>query len=159
MNGGELTIPNIGKVGGYCEDTNTVYEFQGCFWHGCEKCYSKDIINPWNQIDMGELQNKTKIKNQKIKDLGYNLIEIYECEQSKNPKFKKWSKVNKVNIVTPPLNPRDAFFGGRTNVTKLKYDFKDNEKGRYVDFVSLYPTVQFFKTYPVLDSLLKYSIQ
>ena len=41
------------------------------------------------------------------------------------------------------------FFGGRTNVTKLTYDFKECEKGRYVDFVSLYPTVQFFKDYPV----------
>ena len=48
-----------------------------------------------------------------------------------------------------PLNPRDAFFGGQTNVTKLKYDFKPDEKGRYVDFVSLYPTVNFFKEYPV----------
>jgi hypothetical protein len=48
-----------------------------------------------------------------------------------------------------PLNPRDAFFGGRTNVSKLKHHFKDGEKGRYVDFVSLYPTVQFFKKYPV----------
>ena len=48
-----------------------------------------------------------------------------------------------------PLNPRDAFFGGRTNVTKLTYDFKEGEKGKYVDFVSLYPTVQFYKDYPV----------
>ena len=48
-----------------------------------------------------------------------------------------------------PLNPRDAFFRGRTNVTKLTYDFKPDEKGRYVDFVSLYPTVNFFKEYPV----------
>lgn len=106
------------------------------------------MINPWSQVEMGELQNKTKIKNQKTRNLGYNLIETYECELSKNPNFKKWSKVNNVEIVTP-LNPRDAFFGGRTNVTKLKYDFKNNEKGRYVDFVSLYATVQFFKTYPV----------
>ena len=47
-----------------------------------------------------------------------------------------------------PLNPRDAFFGGRT-ITKLTYDFKEGEKGKYVDFVSLYPTVQYYKRYPV----------
>ena len=23
------------KVDGYCEATNTVYQFHGCFWHGC----------------------------------------------------------------------------------------------------------------------------
>ena len=147
MNGEEYNIPNVGKVDGFCKATNTIYEFQGCFWHGCKKCYTKDTINTRNQMEMGELQNKTKIKNKKITDLGYNLIEVYECELTKNTEFKKWVKVNNVEIVTP-LNPRDAFFGGRTNVTKLKYEFKDNEKGRYVDFVSLYPTVQYFKTYP-----------
>ena len=146
MNGGEYVIPNVGKVDGFCKTTNTVYEFQGCFWHGCKKCYTENTINPWNQVEMGELQNRTQIKNQKIKNSGYKLIEIYECELTKD--FKKWSKENDIEIITP-LNPRDAFFGGRTNVTKLKYDFKDDEKGRYVDFVSLYPTVQYFKTYPV----------
>ena len=148
MNGGEHVIPNVGKVDGFCKNTNTVYEFQGCFWHGCEKCYTKNTINPWNQVEMGELQNRTQIKNQKIRDLGYNSIEIYEGELAKNTEFKKWSKINDVEIITP-LNPRDAFFGGRTNVTKLKYEFKDDEKGRYVDFVSLYPTIQYFRTYPV----------
>ena len=148
LNGGEHVIPSVGKVDGFCKDTNTAYEFQGCFWHGCEKCYTENTINPWNQIEMGELKKRTQVKKQKIKDQGYNLIEIYECELAKNLDFKKWLKENDVEIVTP-LNPRDAFFGGRTNVTKLKYDFKDNEKGRYVDFVSLYPTVQYFKTYPV----------
>ena len=144
MNGGEHIIPNVGKVDGFCKATNTVYEFQGCFWHGCKKCYTKDTINPWNQMEMGELQNKTETKNQKIRNSGYNLIETYKCELAKNSDFKKWSKKNDVELITP-LNPRDAFFGGRTNVTKLKYEFKDNEKGRYVDFVSLYPTVQYFK--------------
>ena len=31
MNGGEFNIPTVGKVDGYCAQTNTVYEFQGCF--------------------------------------------------------------------------------------------------------------------------------
>ena len=37
----------------------------------------------------------------------------------------------------------------RTNITKLTYDFKEGEKGKYVDFVSLYPTVNYSKRYPV----------
>jgi hypothetical protein len=97
---------------------------------------------------MGELQDQTKARNKKITDLGYNLVEMRECDLKNDSTFKKWSRNNKVDIVTP-LNPRDAFFGGRTNVSKLKHHFKDGEKGRYVDFVSLYPTVQFFKKYPV----------
>ena len=148
MNGGEHFIPSVGKVDGFCKDTNTVYEFQGCFWHGCPKCYTSDKINPMNQRDMTELQRTTAVKNEKITSLGYNLVEVYECDIQKDTAFKKYCKANNVDIVMP-LNPRDAFFGGRTNVTKLTYDFKPGEKGRYVDFVSLYPTVNFFKTYPV----------
>jgi hypothetical protein len=28
-----------GKVDGYDETTNTVYQFHGCYWHGCHKCF------------------------------------------------------------------------------------------------------------------------
>ena len=148
INGGEHFIPGVGKVDGFCGATNTVYEFQGCFWHGCPKCYTQDRINPVNQLDMVELQRATATKNAKIIGLGYNLVEVYECDIQKDVAFKKYCKTNNVELVEP-LNPRDAFFGGRTNVTKLTYDFKPGEKGRYVDFVSLYPTVNFCKTYPV----------
>ena len=27
------------KVDGYCQATNTIYQFHGCFWHGCCYCY------------------------------------------------------------------------------------------------------------------------
>ena len=76
---------------------------------------------------MIELQHATATKNTKIIGLGYNLVEVYECEVQKDNAFKKYYKTNNVELVTP-LNPRDAFFGGRTNVTKLTYDFKHGEK-------------------------------
>ena len=147
LNGGEETFP-FGKVDGFCEESKTVYEFQGCFWHGCEKCFSNDMINTKNQMDMLTLRKRTQAKNDKIRNAGYKLVEEYECELKENNEFKKFFKTWDRECVEP-LNPRDAFFGGRTNVTKLTYDFKECEKGRYVDFVSLYPTVQFFKDYPV----------
>ena len=43
------------KVDGFDEANNTVYEFQGCVWHGCPKCYSPDTINKHSQIPMKEL--------------------------------------------------------------------------------------------------------
>lgn len=57
-------------------------------------------------------------------------------------------KISKKEIVEP-LNPRDCFYGGRSNCTKLVYNFKDTEKGIYVDFCNLYPTVQYYKRYPI----------
>jgi G:T-mismatch repair DNA endonuclease (very short patch repair protein) len=28
------------KVDGYCDETRTVYEFNGCYWHRCPHCQS-----------------------------------------------------------------------------------------------------------------------
>ena len=131
MNGGEHFIPTVGFIDGFCKKTNTVYEFQGCFWHGCPKCYTADRINTVLQRDMVELQRTTATQNTKIRELGYTLVEVYECELRKDVAFKKYVKTNTVDIVTP-LNPRDAFYGGRTNVTKLTYNFTENEYGKYV---------------------------
>ena len=150
LNGGEKKLECLNgklRVDGFCEATNTVYEFQGCFWHGCPKCFDSDTINSKNQIDMRTLHRRTTVKNNKITSGGYNLVEIYECDLLRNTKFKSFMRKSKHDVVEP-LNPRDAFFGGRTNITKLTYDFKEDESGGYVDFVRLYPTVQFFEKYP-----------
>jgi hypothetical protein len=42
-----------------------------------------------------------------------------------------------------PLNVRDAFYVGRVNAAKLyhKADYENGEVIEYVDFTSLYPTV------------------
>ena len=115
LNGGEFVSP-AGKVDGFCESTNTVYEFQGCLWHGCADCYSSTTINPKNQMEMGELHKRTLFKNNEIRNLGFNPVTMYECGLSQE--FREWTRTNPSEFVKP-LNPRDAFFGGRTNVTKL----------------------------------------
>ena len=94
------------------------------------------------------LRKRTLEKNAKIRAAGYELIEMYECELNKNKDFKTYMKTWNREIVGP-LNPKDSYFGGRTNISKLTYNFKNNETGRYVDFCSLYATVQYYKRYPV----------
>ena len=42
-------------VDGYCKETDTVYEFQGCFMHGCPKCFSSNSFNPLKKQTMGYL--------------------------------------------------------------------------------------------------------
>jgi glutaredoxin len=46
---GQFKIENVGKVDGYCESNNTVYEFHGDFWHGNPSIYNKDEINAVNK--------------------------------------------------------------------------------------------------------------
>ena len=151
LNGGEKKLTIDGKtykVDGFCEETNTVYEFHGCFWHGCPNCFRPNIINTNNQKDMGTLNDLTIEKRENIKSAGYNHVSTYECQLNKNKEFQNFAKDFEQEIVEP-LNPRDSFYGGRTNATKLLYNFKENECGRYVDFCSLYPTVQYYKRYPI----------
>ena len=151
LNGGEkeLTIDDkTYKVDGFCEETNIVYEFYGCFWHECPKCYRSNIINSKNQKDMGTSNDQTIEKRETIKNVGYNHVSTYECQLAKNKDLQKFAK-NFTQETVEPLNPRDAFYGGRTNGIKLLCKFKNSELGRYIDFCSLYPTVQYYQKYPI----------
>lgn len=59
------------------------------------------------------------------------VIYIYECEfkifLSHNPEINS-ELANSPLITSQPLNPRDAFFGGRTNGVKLYHKISQNEK-------------------------------
>ena len=107
-----------------------------------------NIVNSKNQKDMGTLNDQTIEKCDTIKNTGYNNVSTYECQLAKNKDFRKFAEKFTLEVVEP-LYPRDAFYGGRTNATKLLYNFKEHECGRYIDFCSLYPTVQFYQKYPI----------
>ena len=96
---------------------------------------------------MGTLNDLTVEKCDIIRNAGYNHVSTYECQLTKNKEFEKFAK-NFTQAIVEPLNPRDAFYDGRTNATKLLYNFKENECGRYIDFCSL-TSVQYYKKYPI----------
>ena len=89
LNDGEHIIKDSKyKADGYCEETNTIYEFHGCFFHGCKTCFESDNINAISKISFGELYEKTKAREKFIRSKGYNLITIWEHDyraQRKNP--------------------------------------------------------------------------
>lgn len=59
-----------------------VFEFQGCYWHGCPKCFpNRDEKHPTNHNKtMQQLYDQTLAKNQYLRDEGYIVIEIWECD-------------------------------------------------------------------------------
>ena len=85
-NGTEYKILNIGKADGYCKETNTIYEYHGDFWHGNPKKYNSIDINKKNKKTFGEIYQKTLEREQQIRDLGYNLVIMWEHD---------WNKINK----------------------------------------------------------------
>ena len=56
--------------------TNTIYQFQGCYWHGCQKCHPENTVK----------YDKTMEQNNYFKLNGYNLCQMWEC---------KWNELKK----------------------------------------------------------------
>jgi hypothetical protein len=81
---GEYTIPNTKLcVDGYNKETNTIYEFQGDFWHGNPAIYNLDDLNRKVNKTYRELYNKTMDKINKMKSMGYNVVYIWENDWTK----------------------------------------------------------------------------
>ena len=151
-NGGESVITVNGKsykVDGYCKETNTIYQFHGCYWHGCSLCYHELTVNRFNQYNMKYLCKRTMAIDEALRTGGYNVVTIWEHEFDREKNMRN-VKLDEYDLVEPPKIRDDGFFGGRCEPVKLIYDFKHNEvKGKYIDVVSLYPTVMYYDRYPV----------
>jgi hypothetical protein len=89
-NGGEHRIANsLYHADGYNEETNTIYEFLGSYWHGDPSMYSPEKVNKHNNITFGELYQNTLKKREHCLQNGYNVIECWESEWVKGVKAVK----------------------------------------------------------------------
>ncbi|CAD6239806.1 GSCOCG00012572001-RA-CDS [Cotesia congregata] len=89
LRGREIIISGGIKLDGYREAEDGqkfAYQFHGCFWHGCPKCFKSNRSQPTfnnkkiNHSSHNMRYEKTQIQSQKIESGKYNLIEIWECE-------------------------------------------------------------------------------
>lgn len=121
-------------------DGETVFQFYGCYWHGCIKCYPEGF-NSVNKKSFKMLNNITQTINKVIKKR-YKVHYIWECD------FDNLSKIDDMPNVDEytPLIQKESMIGGRTEVFK-SYE-KNIKNGGYVDFTSLYPTVNKYDYYP-----------
>ena len=117
-NGKEKQIQQY-KVDGWDPQSRNVYEFHGWVFHGCPKCFSSNSYNP---LKIETFEANLKKHNKRILAIKSapevsNLIEIWECEYDKqvsmNDEFANFIKTEK--HIKPPLEPRNALSGGRTN--------------------------------------------
>lgn len=154
LNEGEQRLPNSKyKLDGYCRETNTAYEFHGCLWHGCPTCYSQSekrrIRVPRTNQTLDELYALTRKKERFIKSLGMTLVTMWEHEfEQLLLENREVSDFAASLDIQDRLNPREAFFGGRTNAAKLYHKVGEGEKIHYLDFCSLYPSVNKYCKYP-----------
>jgi G:T-mismatch repair DNA endonuclease (very short patch repair protein) len=105
---GEYRIPKTNyRADAYIEKynhtSNIIIEFHGCDVHGCIiqdcKFRKKNKDNNRFGVNFTEAFNRTTTKQKKIKELGYILIELWECEYKCIKDYKKWfeEKLNNYN--------------------------------------------------------------
>jgi len=133
------------QVDGYYETNDgqkVVLEFHGDFWHGCPKCFSGTTINTVNGLAMSELYMNTCEKQKYIESEGYVYECIWECDFKKllESRPAMTEHIQSLEIV-PPLEPRDAFYGGRTEAFKMYAEATDETQIKYFDVTSLYPFI------------------
>ena len=86
-------------------------------------------MNPISQKTMEELYMTTKKKVKYLKDQGFLVVEKWGCELEKQlEEDEEMKQFFDQNQIIDPLQPRDAFYGGRTNATKLFRQCQGDEK-------------------------------
>ena len=146
---------NSGKpvfVDGYHEATSTLFEFFGCNFHGClrrhpYRCTMKRYCHPDRTVE--EVYEASLKKVADLQASGFTMVVKWECdyrrERTELPALKTF--VASFNLVTP-LEPRDAFFGGRTEAITLYATASPQETISYLDYTSLYPFINKYGLYP-----------
>ena len=123
-------------------------EFNGCYYHGCPKCYphARNKTRVGNKT-LSQRFSNTLRKADQLKELGFKVHTMWSCDFEarllRDPQWRAWA--NEVKIEEKPLDLRDAYYGGRTNATVLQSE----RPARYIDFVSLYPAMMKKHHYPI----------
>ena len=86
-------------------------------------------MNPVSQKTMEQLYNDTLRKVKYLKDQGFQVVQKWGCELKKElEEDEQLNQFFEEYEIIDPLQPRDAFYGGRTNATKLFHECQGNEK-------------------------------
>ena len=78
---------------------------------------------------MEELYKDTVRKVNYLKDHGFEVEQKWGCELTKDlEEDEEMKQFFEDHQLMDPLQPRDAFYGGRTNAAKLFHECQGNEK-------------------------------
>ena len=99
----------VGKllVDGWCAKTRTAYQFHGCYFHGCPKCYDHEETNTLNGKTMVTLLANTK-KHTAYLRRHVKVVEMWECTWKRErdpPPRQKW-QMTQQQIITAVVDGR-----------------------------------------------------
>ena len=90
---------------------------------GCPKCYvDRETVNRVNRKTMEQLYKDTMRKVKYLKECGFEVEQKCGCELAKElDEDEEMKQFFEEHEIVDPLQPREAFCGGRTNAVKLFY--------------------------------------
>ena len=144
---------NDNSVDSHDKMLGTVFDFFGCYYHGC-KCIKGDRkhkpIHPQTRQTADQLYQATLDRQKYIEEQGYEYVSMWECQFRQQIKENPDLKNFQANLeIEERLQPRNGFMGGRTNAIKLYHKVQDNEKIKYYDVTSLYAYTNKYEQYMV----------
>ena len=126
LNDREVRLGRHGlPVDGFDAETNTVYQFNGCYWHGhaCAASNGRDI----GKRDAASRLAETILKRDYLEHLGYRVVSVWECD---------WRKiVSETSLIKTFLKAYfDAHFGVNRAYTREQL-IDDIASGKLFGFV------------------------
>ena len=153
LNGREYRLPELPhfNVDGYCAETNTVYEYYGCHWHG-HACHPFRDVTTTNGDTLAAIPEQTMARLQQITRAGYEVKVQWECEFD-DAGIETPELLAHPALCQGPLCTRDALYGGRTYTMRLHYKAREGKNNHYVDVIILYPYICKYLKFPLGHSI------
>ena len=80
--GGERWILGA-PVDGYSSKSETIFQYHGCWWHGCRRCFADRNKKIAHGKTREELYTATEARTKALRKAGYRVIEKWECDDIK----------------------------------------------------------------------------
>ena len=125
-------------VDGCSPSTRKVFEFYGCYYHGCKRHTNYSVDKHKRTLDREAI----------IRACGYEIESMWECDyhRMREEDITDYSHLDlafKYLKVHEGVDMKQALKGGRTNNLRFFYECDEEiEEIRYRDVTSLYPDVQ-----------------
>jgi hypothetical protein len=81
----EYKVPEVGQcVDGYDAETKTIYQYHGCWYHGCKRCKTY----PTHSSSAALLRARTRWMTCRYRQLGYTIVEKWGCDWKGDIEFR-----------------------------------------------------------------------
>ena len=76
---------------GYASKSVTVFQYHGCWWHGCRRCFTDRNT----KITHGKTREETRA----LREAGYRVIEKWECHDIKTNERNPLSRIKHIRML------------------------------------------------------------